>query len=188
MSEHRPGGVRIGDKEREDAVKRLGEHYEAGRLSTDEHTERVGQALQAKTAADLAALFADLPGGQQAGSATAGDAAGEQAWAGPFGWTRPPWTAPESGGPGVGSTGPGSAGPGSAGPGSAGSGAGWPGGPGWAARGSRVPVPLLIALAAVAVFAAVGCVVLGGHPPVLPVLLIVAAVVFVTKRRQGQRA
>ncbi len=149
--------VRVGDQEREEAVRRLGEHYEAGRLTAEEHTERIGVALQAKTAADLAALFADLPGEKRAGA--------EEAWAGPFGWTRPPWTSAE-----------------------AGSGAS-PGGsrPAWAARGpfSRIPLPLLIALAALVVLASVGCVVGGGHPPILPLLLIVAAVVFVKKRRHA---
>ncbi|MGC4944429.1 DUF1707 SHOCT-like domain-containing protein [Kribbella sp. DT2] len=153
--------VRIGDQEREEAVKRLGEHYEAGRLTAEEHSERISQALQAKTAADLAALFADLPGEpSQAG-------AGE--WAGPFGWTRPPWTGAEAGAGGGGAGGSG------------------PGGPAWAARGplSRIPMPLLIALAALAVIASIGCVVGGGHPPVLPLLLIVAAVVLVKKRRHA---
>ena len=47
MNDERPGGpIRIGDKEREDAVKRLGEHYEAGRLTAEEHTERIGRALE----------------------------------------------------------------------------------------------------------------------------------------------
>ncbi|GAA1628051.1 hypothetical protein GCM10009744_14910 [Kribbella alba] len=84
-NEERPGGsIRIGDHEREDAVTRLGAHYEAGRLSAEEHQERVGEALQAKTAAELAALFADLPGEQRAG-----EQQGEP-WAGPG---RPPWAA-----------------------------------------------------------------------------------------------
>jgi len=59
----RPDGIRVGDQEREEAVRRLGEHYEAGRLTAEEHTERVGEALRSKTQADLAALFTDLPGG-----------------------------------------------------------------------------------------------------------------------------
>lgn len=129
--------VRIGDQEREEAVRRLGSHYEAGRLTAEEHSERISQALQAKTAADLTALFADLPG--------------EKASAGP---QRPPWVGER---------------------------------PPWASKGPlrRVPLPLLIALAALAVLLSVGCVVGGGHPPVLPLLLIVAAVVFVKKRRHA---
>ncbi|GAB3832210.1 DUF1707 SHOCT-like domain-containing protein [Kribbella italica] len=152
--------VRVGDQEREAAVKRLGEHYEAGRLTAEEHSERISQALQAKTAADLTALFADLPGEKRADEQS-------EAWAGPFGWTRPPWTSAEAGEPA----------------------APRPGArrPGWAARGplARIPLPLLIALAGLAVLLSVGCVVGGGHPPVLPLLLIVAAVVFVKKRRHA---
>jgi hypothetical protein len=51
----------------------------------------------------------------------------------------------------------------------------------------RVPLPLLLALAAVGVLASIGCVVGGGHPPVLPLLLIVAGVV-IYKKRKEQRA
>lgn len=155
--------VRVGDQEREEAVRRLGEHYEAGRLTAEEHTERIGVALQAKTAADLAALFADLPGEKQGAGA-------EEAWAGPFGWTRPPWTAAEAG-PGGGKA----------------AGGRGRGRPGWATRGplARIPLPLLIALAGLVVLLSVGCVVGGGHPPVLPLLLIVAAVVLVKKGRHA---
>lgn len=82
MNDERPGGpLRIGDKEREDAVKRLGEHFEAGRLSAEEHTERIGRALEAKTAAELAALFTDLPGGHQPSA--------DEAWAGRAGGFGP---------------------------------------------------------------------------------------------------
>jgi hypothetical protein len=59
--------------------------------------------------------------------------------------------------------------------------------PPWASKGpfKRVPLPLLIALAGLAVLASIGCVVGGGHPPVLPLLLIVAAVVFLKKRQRA---
>jgi hypothetical protein len=186
MSDERPGGsIRIGDSEREDAVKRLGEHYEAGRLSADEHSERVEQALRARTGADLDALFTDLPGAHQPGAgagaaAAAGPegAAGGEGWAGPWGWRKPPWTAPENAA-GVG--GPGNAGPGAGGPGVR---------PPWAARGflGRVPLPLLMLLGVFGVLASIGCVLGAGHPPVLPLLLIVAAVLFVRKRRMERRA
>jgi hypothetical protein len=169
-NEEGPGGsIRIGDHEREDAVTRLGAHYEAGRLSADEHQERVGEALQAKTAADLAALFADLPGERQSGRQ--GAAPQGEAWAGPWGWSRPPWTAPQD---------------------RAGQGQGRPGQgrPPWAARGpfGKIPFPLLIALGVIGVLASIGCVVGGGHPPVLPLLLIVAGVFIVKKRKQERRA
>ncbi|HET6988926.1 MAG TPA: DUF1707 domain-containing protein [Kribbella sp.] len=147
MSDERPGGpIRIGDSEREDAIKRLGEHYEAGRLSAEEHAERIDRALQAKTDADLAALFADLPGARHAGSQQAGPK-------GP----RPPFAGQR---------------------------------PEWAARGpfGKLPVPLLIALGVVGVLASIGCVVGAGHPPVLPIALIVAAAIIIRKRRMERRA
>jgi hypothetical protein len=179
MNDERPGGsIRIGDSEREDAVRRLGEHYEAGRLSAEEHSERIEQALKARTAADLNGLFADLPGapGPDAAAQGAGDGEG---WAGPWGWRKPPWTAPANS-----ATGPGSAGPGNGG-------FGGPGGrPPWAARGfiSRIPLPLLIVLGVLGVLASIGCVFGGGHPPVLPIALIVAAVFVIRKRRMERRA
>ncbi|WP_371407736.1 DUF1707 domain-containing protein [Kribbella sp. NBC_00662] len=174
MSDDRPGGsIRIGDSEREDAVKRLGEHYEAGRLTAEEHSERVEQALRARTGAELDGLFTDLPGAHQA----AGEAGAGEGWAGPWGWRKPPWTSPENaaGGP------------------AAGGGAGGPFGgsrPEWARRGflGRVPLPLLIVLGVVGVLASVGCVVGGGHPPFLPIALIVAAVIVIRKRRTERRA
>jgi hypothetical protein len=140
MNDERPGGpIRIGDQEREDAVKRLGEHFEAGRLTAEEHTERIGRALEAKTEAELAALFTDLPGTHQAQS--------EERWVPPH---RPDW----------------------------------------ARRGplGRVPFPALIVAAVVGVLASIACVLGAGHPPVLPLLLIVAAVLIVRKRRQERSA
>jgi hypothetical protein len=53
--------LRIGTADREHAASALGEHFAAGRLDTDEFDERVGKAYQAKTSADIAVLFADLP-------------------------------------------------------------------------------------------------------------------------------
>lgn len=57
-----PDFIRIGDAERDEAVSLLREHHAAGRLTSVEFDERVGRALQAKVADDLAALFSDLPG------------------------------------------------------------------------------------------------------------------------------
>lgn len=63
-----PGGLRIGTLEREQAATALAAHFAAGRLDTDEFDARVRQAYLAKTAADLAPLFADLPGEQRFGT------------------------------------------------------------------------------------------------------------------------
>lgn len=55
--------LRIGDAERERAAADLGEHFAQGRLSSDEHAERLEQVWVAKTQAELAPVFRDLPGG-----------------------------------------------------------------------------------------------------------------------------
>lgn len=61
--------IRIGDVERERAQDALGEHYAAGRLDHDEYSERLDRIWAARTHADLAPIFADLPRPQQAASA-----------------------------------------------------------------------------------------------------------------------
>jgi hypothetical protein len=53
--------IRVSDAEREAVTDRLAEHYAEGRLDHNEFDKRVGQAMSAKTRADLAGLFADLP-------------------------------------------------------------------------------------------------------------------------------
>ena len=53
--------VRIGDAERDSAVAALGEHFVAGRLTKEELDERADAAWSARTSADLAVLFRDLP-------------------------------------------------------------------------------------------------------------------------------
>ncbi|MFG1624857.1 DUF1707 domain-containing protein [Kribbella sp. NPDC049227] len=181
MNDERPDGpIRIGDTEREDAVRRLGEHYEAGRLTAEEHAERVGQALEAKTDRELAALFADLPGEHQGGASES-----QERWTGPWGWQRPPWTSPENA---AGATGPG--GQGKGGQGKGGRGKGGRGRPEWAARGplGKIPLPVLIVLGVLGLIASIGCTVGGGHPPILLFALIVAAVIVIRKRRQERRA
>ena len=54
-------GLRIGDAERDRATADLAEHYAQGRLSHDEHGERLDAIWTARTAADLEVLFEDLP-------------------------------------------------------------------------------------------------------------------------------
>lgn len=53
--------VRIGTAEREEAVRLLGEHFSAGRLTLDEFDQRVTLATTARTRGDLVPLFTDLP-------------------------------------------------------------------------------------------------------------------------------
>jgi len=65
-----PGSLRVGDHEREDAVRLLDGHFSAGRLTADERTERVNAAYAARTRDDLDQLFADLPGDQWTGADT----------------------------------------------------------------------------------------------------------------------
>jgi hypothetical protein len=55
------GNVRIGTTEREEAVRALGEHLSEGRLDVTEYDQRCAQVVAAKTRADLAAVFDDLP-------------------------------------------------------------------------------------------------------------------------------
>ena len=57
----RAGDLRVSDADRDRAIAGLSEHFQAGRLTADEFEERTGRALAARTAADLAALFTDLP-------------------------------------------------------------------------------------------------------------------------------
>jgi len=58
--------IRIGDHERETAVRELGEHLTEGRLDAQEYEERTTAAYAARTRADLEPLFADLPRPQDA--------------------------------------------------------------------------------------------------------------------------
>ncbi|SHK57336.1 protein of unknown function [Pseudonocardia thermophila] len=59
MSDEVP--LRIGNAERDSAMKALDEHLAAGRLGVDEYSERSAAAAAATTAAELKALFTDLP-------------------------------------------------------------------------------------------------------------------------------
>ena len=57
-----PGdSVRVSDAERDVTLKVLNENAAVGRLTLDELEERAGQAVAAKTRADLAKLTSDLP-------------------------------------------------------------------------------------------------------------------------------
>jgi Domain of unknown function (DUF1707) len=56
-----PGDIRVSDADRDRALAELSEHFQAGRLTSEEFEERSGQALRAKTGTDLTTLLADLP-------------------------------------------------------------------------------------------------------------------------------
>ncbi|MGF6883880.1 hypothetical protein ABIA39_007956 [Nocardia sp. GAS34] len=53
--------IRIGTAEREDAMRRLSDHFAAGRLSVAEFDERSARVAAAMTRGDLTPVFADLP-------------------------------------------------------------------------------------------------------------------------------
>ncbi|GAA5155705.1 hypothetical protein GCM10023340_41660 [Nocardioides marinquilinus] len=53
--------LRVGDAERDRAAAELGEHYAVGRLTTDEHAERLDAVWTARTQGDLDVVFHDLP-------------------------------------------------------------------------------------------------------------------------------
>ena len=53
--------LRIGHAERTAAQRALDEHLAAGRLGVEEYADRTAAAAGAVVAADLAALFTDLP-------------------------------------------------------------------------------------------------------------------------------
>ena len=53
--------MRIGEAERAEAQRALQDHLGAGRLQVAEFVERFAAAADATTAAEIAALFADLP-------------------------------------------------------------------------------------------------------------------------------
>ena len=69
--------LRIGDAERDRAAADLGEHFAQGRLTADEHAERLEQVWVAKTSAEVELLFRDLPGGAY-GARPAGPAPHQQ--------------------------------------------------------------------------------------------------------------
>jgi hypothetical protein len=60
-SGRRGRNLRIGDPEREQAMKLLGEHFSAGRLEIHEYDERCQRIAQARFGSQLDVLFEDLP-------------------------------------------------------------------------------------------------------------------------------
>jgi hypothetical protein len=62
-----PGRLRASHIDREQAIGALKAAFVHGRLAKDEFDTRVGQALAARTHAELAAITADIPAGLPAG-------------------------------------------------------------------------------------------------------------------------
>jgi hypothetical protein len=53
--------IRIGDAERQEAARKLEQHYADGRLTWEELDERLARAYTARVQDELTPLFADLP-------------------------------------------------------------------------------------------------------------------------------
>ncbi len=61
MGDNPNANIRISDVERDLAMAALGEHLGTGRLELDEYDDRSTRVIEARTRADLEALFTDLP-------------------------------------------------------------------------------------------------------------------------------
>jgi hypothetical protein len=61
VSEPQPSEIRVGDAEREEALRALGDHMSAGRLDIDEYGDRTARVAASKTRGELVELFHDLP-------------------------------------------------------------------------------------------------------------------------------
>jgi hypothetical protein len=64
--------LRVSDADRHRLVAALDRHTAAGRLDLDEYSDRVDQALRARTFGELAAIMADLPAEPPADGGTGG--------------------------------------------------------------------------------------------------------------------
>jgi hypothetical protein len=56
-----PSDLRVGDTDRQAVIAELQRHFVEGRLTSDELSERVAQALHARTFGELATQLNDLP-------------------------------------------------------------------------------------------------------------------------------
>jgi hypothetical protein len=61
--------MKASDADRDEVVAALSEHFQAGRLTTEELEDRTGRALSARTVGELDALTTDLPARPQANAA-----------------------------------------------------------------------------------------------------------------------
>lgn len=62
VPQRREDAIRVSDADRDAVINLLGEHATSGRLTLAEHTERIEQAMEAKTRGELERLLTDLPG------------------------------------------------------------------------------------------------------------------------------
>lgn len=53
--------IRVSDQERKAAAERLSDHLVSGRITSDEHSDRLDAVLAARTEKELAIPFQDLP-------------------------------------------------------------------------------------------------------------------------------
>lgn len=58
---YQPSAMRASDADRDAVLAQLSEHFQAGRLNSEEFDERSSLALRARTFGDLAELTKDLP-------------------------------------------------------------------------------------------------------------------------------
>jgi hypothetical protein len=82
--------LRLSDAEREQAAAELAEHYAQGRLTHEEHGERLDRIWAARTRGDLRPVFVDLPGRYAAPAAARPAYAQPRGWSGgrPASWRR----------------------------------------------------------------------------------------------------
>ena len=66
--------LRLSDAERDRAAGELAEHYAQGRLTPEEHGERLDRVWAARTRGELLPIFRDLPGAGVPGTTRAGRA------------------------------------------------------------------------------------------------------------------
>jgi len=79
--------IRLSDAEREAAATDLGEHFAQGRLTAEEHAERLEQVWTARTRGEVAPIFRDLPSPYAAAGVPAIARSEERYWnsgSGPF--------------------------------------------------------------------------------------------------------
>ncbi|XVQ83462.1 DUF1707 SHOCT-like domain-containing protein [Microbispora siamensis] len=78
------GGLRIGDRERDEVTRLLHDAFAQGRITREELDERLDATLSARTAEDLRRVTADLPGAWPNDASDGGRWAGDARAGGPW--------------------------------------------------------------------------------------------------------